>query len=99
LRALPYLVQSLTLLNKVQRAKDVGYKLLKYQRYEFIGRMELAIIMLVEANVANNSLSEPRQIIKVWEQAVKKVGSHRKRVAEALGKAIVRRKQFEMQKD
>ena len=98
LRALPYLVQSLTLLKKFQRAKDVGYKLLKYQRYEFIGRMELAIIMLVEANVTNNSLSEPKQIVKAWEHAVKKVGSHRKRVAEGLEKAIERRQQFKRQK-
>ena len=61
--------------------------------------MELAIIMLVEANVANNSLSEPRKIVKAWEQAVKKVGSHRIRVAEGFGKSIERRQQFESQKD
>ncbi len=99
LRALPYLVQSLTLQEKFKEAKDVCYKLLQYQRYEFTGRMELAIIMLVESYVAKNSVFSPKQIVEAWQQAAKRVGFRRKRVAEGLGKAIERRKQFMRQKD
>lgn len=99
LRPLPYLVQALTLQEQFQKAKDVCYKLLKYQRYEFIGRMQLAIIMLVEANVAENALSGPKQIVEAWNQAAKKVAHRRKKVADSLGKAIVRNNQFMRQKD
>jgi hypothetical protein len=83
LRPIPYLVKALALQGDFYKAKEYCYKLLKYQKYELVGRMELAIITLVESNINKNLISPAVKIFDLWEQSTAVIRGRDKYIKES----------------
>ena len=94
LRFLPYLIQTYTLQGSFKKAKEICYKLFKYQKYEHNARSDYSVIILVESNLARNPSPGPDQIFTAWKQAKKWVTNRDKRLWEDLQKQKERQNQF-----
>jgi hypothetical protein len=97
LRSIPFLIKLLSLEGEFDRAKKYCYKLLKFQKFELIGRMQLAIIILVESNVARNFISGEGKNLEAWERAREMVVNrferfeHLKRLRKCNNKPLVKK--------
>ena len=94
LRFLPYLIQTYTLQGNFKKAKEICYKLFKYQKYEHNARLDYSAIILVESNLARNPSSSPDQIFTVWKQSKEWVMNRDKRLWEDLQRQKERQQQF-----
>ncbi len=94
LRALPHLIEVLALQGHFPTAKEYCYRLFKYQRYEFIAKEMLAIILLVESFVAKNPSTNPAQIVEIWKQKASWVMERHNRRIGLWGKAVNRENNF-----
>jgi O-antigen ligase len=94
LKFFPYLIQTYTLHGSFKKAKEICYKLFKYQKYEHNARSDYSVIILVESNLARNPSSVPEQIVVAWKQAKEWVKNRDKKLREDLQKTKERQIQF-----
>ena len=94
LRVTPYLIQTYALQGNFKKAKEICYKLFKYQKYESLGRSEYSTILIVESSLAKNPSFGSEQIVVAWEKASKSVRSRSNRVKNNMLKAQKREHQF-----
>ena len=94
LRVSPYLIQTYALLGNFKKAKKICYTLFKYQKHEYIGRIEYSKIILAESSLAKNSSSGSEQIVVTWKQATKLIGGRHEKIFDNMIKSSKRQKQF-----
>ncbi len=94
LRFSPYLIQTYTLQGSFKKAKEICYKLFKYQKYEHNARSDYSAIILVESNLARNPSSGPDQILVAWKQAKEWVMNRDRKLLDDMHKESERQRQF-----